>query len=49
MKFDINTFRFPLNNPPALEKWEEAVRDANNCPEWKATKYIHGCSNHFHQ
>jgi hypothetical protein len=25
------------------------VKDANNCPEWKATKYIHGCSNHFHQ
>ncbi|CAB4006611.1 THAP domain-containing 9 [Paramuricea clavata] len=31
-----------------LEKWEEAVRDANNRPEWKATKYSHVCSNHFH-
>ena len=49
MKFDINTFRFPLNNPPVLEKWEEAVRDANNRPEWKATKHSHVCSNHFHR
>jgi hypothetical protein len=31
-----------------LEKWEEAVRDANNHPEWKTTKYSHVCSNHFH-
>lgn len=43
------TFRFPLLNPPVLEKWEKAVRSTNNCPEWKANHTSRICSNHFPQ
>ena len=45
----MHTFRFPLNNPPVLEKWEKAVRDSNNFPDWKATQSSCICSNHFPQ
>ena len=39
--------RFPLNNPKVLEKWEKAVREINNDPDWNATGYTYICSNHF--
>ena len=39
--------RFPLNNPKVLGKWEKAVREINNDPDWNATGYTYICSNHF--
>ena len=40
-------FRFPTSNPSLLQKWESIVREINNTPDWKATRFTHVCSNHF--
>ena len=42
-------FRFPTSNPSLLEKWESIVREINNTPDWKTTRFTYICSNHFPQ
>ena len=42
-------YRFPTNNPSLLQKWENIVRDINDTPDWKATRFTYICSNHFPQ
>ena len=49
MQFTLHLFRFPLNNPKVLGKWEKAVCEVNNSPDWKATRYTYICSKHFPQ
>ena len=45
----MHILRFPLRNQSVLEKWENAMRNINQCSDWKATHTSRICSNHFHR
>ena len=45
--FKLHLYRFPLTKPALLQKWEDAVRQTNHKPEWRATRSTVICSKHF--